>query len=99
MSDGFRGIEAIITGKVQGVFYRQTAQRNADRLHLSGWVKNAEDGSVVLQARGASSDINAFIDWLWVGPVKAVVTNVYWSELSDEASSALDRDAGFEIIK
>lgn len=65
-----------IEGLVQGVFYRVSAQREAQRLGLTGFVRNEADGSVFAVACGHADALMAFEAWLWKGPDKAHVTKV-----------------------
>ncbi len=66
----------LVQGKVQGVFYRATAKEVAERLGISGWVKNTGEGHVEAIITGTEDQLNAFIDWCKQGPPKAVVTSV-----------------------
>jgi len=69
-------IHLIVSGKVQGVFFRATAKDVADEIGITGWVKNAEDGNVEAMAKGTQEQLQKFIDWCKKGPPKAVVTDV-----------------------
>ncbi|MGQ9499176.1 MAG: acylphosphatase [Dissulfurimicrobium sp.] len=71
-----RRIHAIISGKVQGVFYRASTMDEAIRLGLTGWVKNLADGRVELVAEGPPEAIDALISWCKKGPPHARVTNI-----------------------
>lgn len=66
----------IIEGKVQGVFYRVEAQKEALRLGLTGFVRNEPNGNVYAVACGSEDALSAFEVWLWRGPARAVVTRV-----------------------
>ncbi|RYY66818.1 MAG: acylphosphatase [Chitinophagaceae bacterium] len=81
-----------ITGKVQGVFYRATAQEVAEELGLRGWVRNCPDGAVEALATGPAEKIDDFIEWCRRGPEKAIVESVTVSE-SDEPVTG----SGFEV--
>ncbi len=74
-------IRAIVHGKVQGVFYRDSARQQAEALGITGWVKNNKDGSVELHACGEGAKIQLLIDWLHQGPERARVTKVDWNEI------------------
>lgn len=65
-----------ISGKVQGVFFRQGTKAVADQLGLSGWVKNEKDGSVSIAVQGDAWLIENFLDWCKEGPDRAVVEDV-----------------------
>lgn len=69
-------MRARITGRVQGVGYRQGARTMARSLGLVGWVRNLEDGSVDLFAQGTEESIDRLTTWLWAGPGPARVTGV-----------------------
>ena len=77
-------IKAIISGKVQGVFFRDSARKQAQALKLTGWAKNTKDGNVELIACGARDHIMEFSNWLWQGPDTAEVSNVHWEEVAWE---------------
>ena len=66
----------LISGRVQGVFYRASAQRYAQSLALSGWVRNRRDGRVVLLACGDQAALETLEKWLEIGPEYAKVTNI-----------------------
>lgn len=66
----------IISGRVQGVFYRASAARQATRLGLRGWVRNLTDGRVELLACGEPAELAALEKWLEKGPELAKVTNI-----------------------
>jgi len=75
-------ISIIITGKVQGVFYRQSTKEKAIELKITGTVKNVADGSVHIIATGTSAHLDALVDWCWKGPRSARVTSVLREESS-----------------
>jgi acylphosphatase len=68
--------QARVTGRVQGVGFRWSAVREARRLGLRGWVRNADDGSVEVEAEGPPADLEAFLAWLRTGPPGAFVRDV-----------------------
>lgn len=65
-----------VKGKVQKVSYRFTAQQMAIKLGLTGYVKNLPNGDVFMEAEGAEDAINKLIEWCYVGPPLAKVTEV-----------------------
>jgi acylphosphatase len=73
-----------ISGKVQGVLFRGSAQAEAERLGLTGWVLNLEDGRVEVLAVGSASEIAEFAMWLEHGPPGARVDGIE-TELADAA--------------
>lgn len=66
----------LITGRVQGVWYRASAHRKANELRLTGFVRNMPDGSVYAEAEGPLENLRAFVEWCWEGPELAKVENV-----------------------
>jgi acylphosphatase len=71
-----RAFRARVTGRVQGVGFRWSAVREARRLGLRGWVRNADDGSVEVEAEGTPSALEEFLAWLRRGPEGAFVSDV-----------------------
>jgi acylphosphatase len=71
-----RAVRCIVTGRVQGVFYRAATAEQAVRLALGGWVRNLPDGSVEIVAAGSEDALAALTQWLWQGPPAARVTTV-----------------------
>ena len=65
-----------VTGRVQGVFYRASARKEAARLGLSGFVSNREDGSVYAEAEGDTEGLDRFVAWCRRGPPHARVDEV-----------------------
>ncbi len=76
MSEAIERVELVITGKVQGVFFRQSALGEAQRLGLLGYVRNLSDGSVEAVVEGAVEAVNAFEAWCRRGPIFARVEEV-----------------------
>lgn len=65
-----------VRGRVQGVGFRWNARKEARRLGLAGWVRNEDDGSVLVVARGEAGELDAFEGWLAEGPAAARVDAV-----------------------
>ncbi len=76
MDENNKGIHCIISGKVQGVFYRASTQKMAQNLTLTGWVSNIPNGNVELKAFGDNEKLQDLINWLWDGPSGAVVKDI-----------------------
>ncbi len=74
-------ISITITGKVQGVYYRQSAKEKALELGLTGRVKNLRDGNVEIMATGTREQMAEFTCWCKIGPPRAVVAGVEILEL------------------
>lgn len=75
----------MITGRVQGVFFRMETRRTAERLGVAGWVRNLPDGSVEAVFEGTSDVVQKAIEWCRTGPRMAEVNDV---RISWEKSSA-----------
>jgi acylphosphatase len=69
-----------ISGRVQGVFFRQSTKDQAIRLGIGGFVCNLADGRVQVVCTGTREQLDALIAWSRQGPPRALVTNVEWNE-------------------
>jgi len=67
---------AIVSGRVQGVFFRMETKRAADRCGVCGWVRNLKDGSVEAVFEGQPDRVDAILDWCRQGPPQADVIDV-----------------------
>ena len=79
----------IVSGRVQGVFYRKSAQRRATELGLRGHARNLADGRVEVLVLGEAAAVDEFCGWLWEGPSAARVTGVAIEELEVAAAAQL----------
>ena len=70
----------IISGKVQGVFYRQSTLEIANELGIRGFVRNEPNGNVYIEAEGTEEQLKKIIEWCKKGPSRAVVSEVIFSE-------------------
>ena len=66
----------VVHGHVQGVFFRNTCQREARRRSVRGWVTNRADGAVEAVFEGDPADVDALVDWARSGPPRARVADV-----------------------
>ncbi|VAX31565.1 Acylphosphate phosphohydrolase, putative [hydrothermal vent metagenome] len=71
-----KAVHIVVRGRVQGVWFRGSAQSFACELGLTGWAKNCPDGTVEIHAEGAGVKLNEFIKWCETGPPLADVTGV-----------------------
>lgn len=69
-------IHCLISGRVQGVFFRAAAQERAHELGITGWARNLPDGRVEVRACGDRDQVAAFREWLGQGPPAARVERV-----------------------
>ena len=67
---------AVVSGRVQGVFFRDTCERVASGLGVRGWVRNRPDGTVEVAAEGSRDAVDALLDWCREGPPRARVVGV-----------------------
>lgn len=81
----------LVHGIVQGVGFRYSAQREAERRGLVGWVRNRPDGTVECEIEGDDASIDAMLGWLAAGPPGAVV------ERTDVAVTPLLGEVAFRI--
>lgn len=81
-------IHVIISGKVQGVWYRASTKQKADELGIFGWVRNMANGNVEAVFEGEKESLDEMIAWCWIGPARAQVSDVKMVTLkSDETFS------------
>lgn len=83
----------VVTGRVQGVWYRASMRREAEGLGLAGWVRNRADGSVEAEAIGPAEAIDRLIAWARVGPPAAAVEDVR----VERAAAAAEPGRGFVV--
>jgi acylphosphatase len=76
----------LVSGLVQGVFFRQETKRKAESLGVSGWVRNLDDGRVEAVFEGEETDVKALVDFCGKGPRGAQVASidVEYEDFSDE---------------
>ena len=81
----------VVSGRVQGVFFRDSVRRIADERGVAGWVTNRDDGKVEAVFEGEADAVEALIDFCRTGPENAAVEN---ADVSDEEPQG---DAGFRV--
>ena len=81
-----------ISGKVQGVYFRDSTQQRARELQVTGWVRNREDGGVEVEAQGPDAAVDQLVRWCHDGPERAEVTELVAHEISPASS-----EDGFEV--
>ena len=87
---------AVITGKVQGVFFRMATRNEAQRWGLSGWARNRSDGTVEAVFEGDRSAVDTLLQWCKKGPPHARVdrVDIQWEDPGEDPADDLDH---FEI--
>jgi acylphosphatase len=83
-----------VTGRVQGVFYRQSTREKARELGVTGSVKNMPDDSVLIIATGSREALNQLVAWCRQGPPRARVENVEIQELPHESFTHFQIERG-----
>jgi acylphosphatase len=81
----------IVSGRVQGVWFRGTAQQRARALGVAGWARNRPDSRVEIVAEGEPEAVEAMLEFARSGPRRAEVSDV---EVVDEEPEGL---SGFEV--
>ena len=69
-------IRVFVTGKVQGVFFRQALKVKAKQNNVFGWVRNLKDGRVEALLEGSDESVNVLVEWCHGGPANARVEDV-----------------------
>jgi acylphosphatase len=79
-----KAIHGYVSGRVQGVTFRQACRQTARGLDLVGWVRNLPDGRVEVWAQGDPDACDKLADWLWAGPPAAVISGVEVDSVSPD---------------
>ena len=87
------GIHVLIEGRVQGVGFRFFTKEQAQKLGLTGWVRNTFDGNVEAYAEGLKEDLEIWLTHLHRGPGSALVTNI-----KKEYSTAQGKFRNFQVV-
>lgn len=83
----------IVTGKVQGVYFRATTKAVADQLGVKGFVMNRPDGKVYIEAEGDDFALESLVEFCQEGPDRAEVEHVVYEE------SSVRGFTNFEVLK
>jgi acylphosphatase len=89
---GMKRFHMIVSGRVQGVFYRHFARREAEKLDVTGYVKNLSEGNVEVVAEGEEEALKKFLAQCKKGPLMAFVKNIGIKE--EPATGEFD---GFDV--
>jgi acylphosphatase len=76
-----------VSGRVQGVFFRETVRRRAESSRVAGWVRNTSDGSVEAVFEGEPKAVERLVDWCREGPRGA---RVEWVDVAAEEPEGLE---------
>jgi acylphosphatase len=82
--DQKKGMHCYVIGLVQGVWFRASTQDQANKLGLTGWVRNLPDSRVEVFAYGEKAELLRLYEWLKQGPPAAKVLEVTYEEVSWE---------------
>ena len=69
-------VQVIISGRVQGVWFRANTKNKAEQLGITGWVRNTDDGKVEALFEGKDDNVKEMLEWCKHGPPMAKVTDV-----------------------
>lgn len=86
----------LVMGRVQGVYFRQSARIEAERLRLSGFARNLANGCVEVIARGDGAALDELRAWLGKGPTQARVDAV--QEAADVAEPQIPKPGAFVVL-
>lgn len=87
-------VHVFISGKVQGVFFRDSTRQEATALGVAGWVRNMPDGRVEGVFEGDPQDVDALVRWCHDGPSSAAVDDVRVEE-----EPVMDSFDGFQVVR
>lgn len=87
-----QAVDVTVTGRVQGVFFRAEARREASRLGVAGWVRNDPDGSVAAHFEGDQDAVEAMVAWCREGPPHARVERVDVRDTQPTGAQGFDVD-------
>jgi acylphosphatase len=90
MTPGPTARNVVVSGRVQGVFFRDSARREARRLGVTGWVTNRPDGRVEAHLEGDAGAVAQLVQWCRSGPRHADVDEIEVSEVEPEGLDRFD---------
>lgn len=81
----------VVSGEVQGVFFRDSTEQEASSQGVAGWVRNRDDGTVEAVFEGEASAVESMVDWCRSGPSSASVEGVDSTEEEPEGLSGFQQ--------
>lgn len=78
-------ISIVVSGKVQGVFYRASTEKKAKETGVTGFVQNEANGNVYIEAQGTKEQLEELLKWCKRGPARARVDEVVQNEIPLQA--------------
>ena len=81
----------LISGRVQGVWFRESMRQEALKLGATGWVRNLPDGRVETVACGDEATLDKLLEWTRLGPPLASVSNIDSQEIPEETFSSFEK--------
>lgn len=84
-------VRVVVSGHVQGVFFRDSCRREAHRHGVAGWVRNDPSGTVTAELEGEAAEVEAMVAWCRRGPAYAVVDHVETTTVEPTGAT------GFEV--
>ena len=86
MANSIKAMRVLVSGTVQGVYFRRSTLLEATDLNLKGWVRNLNDGRVECKVVGPEDDLLTLLHWMGRGPVQAKVerVDVEWLSAQDD---------------
>lgn len=82
----------LVSGRVQGVWFRESCRREAEALGVAGWVRNRADGRVEVEVEGEAEPVERLVGWARVGPSRAQIDAVETTALDPTG------EAGFFVV-
>jgi acylphosphatase len=83
-------VQVRVSGRVQGVAVRWEAQHAAQKLGVTGWVRNEPDGSVLAHVEGEPDAVNDMVAWLRAGPPASRVTDVAMRDAAPTGATSFE---------
>lgn len=91
-----RRVHIVVTGAVQGVGFRFSTKAEAERLGLTGWVRNVGSDRVEIEAQGGADAVERIVDWARRGPAYTEVAGVEAAEVS--IGDVTTAEMGFQVL-